>query len=64
MLPLLLGMGAAFIIGAGVQSKVPPAEKDPKLVEFQFLRQIVWVMSRGQRSHDGHGAAPIPSSSI
>ncbi len=36
MLPLLLGMGAAFIIGAGVQSKVPPAEKDPKLVEFQF----------------------------
>jgi len=29
-------MGAAFIIGAGVQSKVPPAEKDPKLVEFQF----------------------------
>ena len=38
MLPLLLGIGAAMIMGAGLQSKVTPDEKPQKQVEFQFPR--------------------------
>ncbi len=38
MVPLLLGIGAAMIIGAGVQSKFTPDDRPQKQVDFHFPR--------------------------
>ncbi|MGE5451544.1 MAG: C39 family peptidase [Acidobacteriota bacterium] len=38
MLPLLLGFGAAMIMGSATESRVTPDDKPQKQVEFQFSR--------------------------
>lgn len=53
MLPLLLGIGAAAIMGSAVESKVTPDEKPQKQVEFQFSRANTLDNVAG-------GGAPVP----
>lgn len=52
MVPLLLGIGAAMIIGAGVQSKFTPDDRPQKQVDFHFPRVTTLANVAG-------GATPI-----
>lgn len=53
MLPVLLGIGVAVILGSAVESRVTPEDKPQKQVEFQFSRATTLTAVAG-------GGAPVP----
>lgn len=54
MLPVLLGIGVAVIMGSAVESKIVPDEKPQKQVEFQFSRATTLTTVAG-----GGAAVPV-----